>query len=456
MSKIDRVGITPIRALGLNSHLEIDDFKTISIKYVSSTIDEKNINLSFIVSQTNLKNFLAKIFVEEMNFTNETAINQKIKLQNVRDQKVIVSFDKNKEFDKYFWQDKPVFQAVITCDGLSAETDEFEMKFENDKKINSNEPLCKKNKWTAEDLKFIVTQLRKMDGKLFQSQYDDQNNPIYKDKEGKLHFKINRTDAQRLNYKKYQIETSFYDRNDDVDKKPLKDRLFFYDSDKNDDSVNYNLDSKYANYEAFAKQLNQVFDDYNIKKLIQKIHFLAQIYVETNRFRTTFENDPKNTYSGGEFYRGRGMKQITHDYNYLNYYDEKDGKGKNLFKLYMNNREANKDTKGKIISYESVVNFNKRTENKYISIDEMKKFNEFVLQISTSIYWACDSAGWYWNKSKLNDFANDDENSIIVVSAKVNNPSASDKPTGKGINGLTERKLYFEFLKKIFDYENCK
>lgn len=150
------------------------------------------------------------------------------------------------------------------------------------------------------------------------------------------------------------------------------------------------------------------------------------------------------------------LKQITHDYNYLNYYDERKGKGKSLFKLYMDNREVYKDKKGKITSYESVIHFKSRTENEFISDDEMEKFENFVKLLSTSIYWACDSAGWYWNKTKLNNFASDDENAIIIVSAKVNNPSASDSPSGAGINQLTERKHYFELLKQIFDYENCK
>lgn len=44
----------------------------------------------------------------------------------------------------------------------------------------------------------------------------------------------------------------------------------------------------------------------------------------------------------------------------------------------------------------------------------------------------------------------------IVVSAKVNNPSASDSASGTGINDLKERKMNFEYLKQIFDYENCK
>jgi predicted chitinase len=148
------------------------------------------------------------------------------------------------------------------------------------------------------------------------------------------------------------------------------------------------------------------------------------------------------------------MKQITHDYNYLAYYDVK--KSKNLFTLYNKNRLSNFDTKKGDIIVESVVKFNKRTNNQFISVEEMTKFNEFVNLLSTSIYWACDSAGWYWDKQKLNNFASEDENAIIVVSAKVNNPSASDNPSGKGINELKDRKLYFEYLKQIFDYENCK
>lgn len=316
--------------------------------------------------------------------------------------------------------------------------------------------ICKKTYWSADDLKYIVTELRKKDRILKQREFDKRGNPYFVDEKGNKVPSNDRGKSPKEGYGFYYKETSFYDRNDDIDGKPLKDRIFFYDSDLSDKSINNNLDSKYANYEMFSKYLNQTFSKYKINKCIQKIHFLAQSYVETNRFRTTIEHFPRDYYSGGKFYGGRGMKQITHDYNYLAYYDITKGKGKNLYSLYITKRLSNFDPKKGIVFVESVVEFNKRTNNEFISLEEMDKFNEFVNQISKDIYWAFDSAGWYWEKNKINKFATDTENSIIVVSAKINNPSASDNPSGKGINELSDRKLYFELLKQILDFENCK
>ena len=431
--------------------------KKLDIKYLSSTIDENNINLVFNVTAFLLKTNKAKIYVQEVNATDEEAV----PLTNVIISpngtiEIVVSFDRKKKFNNFFWQVGLMFQATISCDGFSVSTKEFKLKFEKEKEKKSEKCLCKKKSWTADDLRYIVTQLRKMDDIKIQREFDAKGNPYFVDENGKKVLSNDRGKAPKDGYDFYYKKTSFYDRNDDVDKKPLKDRIFFYDSDETDDNINYNLESQYANYETFSKYLNLTFENCKITKCIQKIHFLAQIYLETNRFRTTFEDTSNTGYSGGNYYQGRGMKQITHDYNYLDYYDKRKGKGKNLFKLYLANREAYKNKKGKIISYESVVNFKKRTNNDFISDADIENFNEFVLLLSTSIYWAFDSAAWYWDKTKLNDFATDKENAIIVVSAKVNNPSASDSPSGKGINGLTERKMYFELLKEIFDYENCK
>lgn len=103
---------------------------------------------------------------------------------------------------------------------------------------------------------------------------------------------------------------------------------------------------------------------------------------------------------------------------------------------------------------ESVVKFNERTSNQYIPITDMKKVNEIASKISTDMFYACDAAGWYWWKNKINDYA--DKDNIIGVSALVNNPSAKDKKTSDGINGYDERKKYYDLLKIIFDYENCK
>jgi len=316
--------------------------------------------------------------------------------------------------------------------------------------------LCKKATLSANDLKYIVTELRKRDRKFLQKDYDERKNPYFMDEKGNKVRSNDRGKATKEGYKFYFKETFFYDRNDDFDKKPLKDRIFFYDSDKSDDDVNYNLDSKYANYEIFSKYLNSTFKKYNIHKCIQRMHFLAQIYVETDRFRATYEDKSENYYSGGKDYRRRGMKQITHDYNYLAYYDVTKGKGKNLYSAYFNNRLSNFDRKKGSIFVESVVKFKERTENEFISDEDMKEFNQFINLLATSMYWAFDSAVWYWNKQELNIHATENENTIVVVSAKINNTSASKKSTTNGINQFKERKMYYESLKEIFDYENCK
>jgi predicted chitinase len=296
--------------------------------------------------------------------------------------------------------------------------------------------FCKKTTFSADDLNYIVSWLRKKDDIIYQTQYDERGNPLFIDQEGNILKSNDRGKSPKPGAVKYKLETSFYDRNDS-DNKPVKDRLFFYKSD------GFNLKSTSANYSSFALALNKMFSQYKINTCLRKIHFLAQIYVETNRFRTTYEAEPKDNYSGGTFYRGRGMKQITHDYNYLEYYDYK--KKTTFFSTYINKRND---------INESVNAFNKRTNNQYISIEQMKKIDDFAKLLSTDINYACDSAGWYWNKANINAYADKDD--IINVSAKVNNPSAVNTSSTEKINGYKERKLYYDLLKIIFNYNECK
>lgn len=334
------------------------------------------------------------------------------------------------------------FEVIVTCDGISSTTGPFSLTGTGSEKSAIPPSKCfgKNQNWTVSDLKYIVSELRKRDAILFQSQYD-HGNPIYVDGTGKKYYNLNKTDAQARGLTKYAITTSLYDRDDDEDKKPLKDRIFFYKSD------GYNIASNQANYETFTKLLNEIFKKYDINTCLRRIHFLAQVYVETNRFRTTYEAKPKNTYYGGVFYRGRGLKQITHDYNYLDYYcySTKDKKQQKLFDLYMKHRNG---------TDESVTSFNKRTSNEYISKEDMDKVNVLAIKISTDLSYACHAAGWYWSENKINDYA--DKDNIIAVSAKVNNPAAAANSTPDGINSFKERKQYYELLKVIFNYDECK
>ncbi|MGO4710098.1 hypothetical protein AB4Y90_13465 [Chryseobacterium sp. 2TAF14] len=82
--------------------------------------------------------------------------------------------------------------------------------------------------------------------------------------------------------------------------------LFFAD--------NCNLDDKTV--AGFVDQLNTTLDKYNINTCIRKIHFLAQIYHETDRLQTTKEYGGTKRYSP---YVGRGIMQLTHDSGYARY-----------------------------------------------------------------------------------------------------------------------------------------
>lgn len=74
----------------------------------------------------------------------------------------------------------------------------------------------------------------------------------------------------------------------------------------------------------FLENLNKTFAKFEINTCLRKAHFLAQVLCESNHFRTTEEGKNKGgvepahwkNYSGGSYYHGRGLLQLTHDYNY--------------------------------------------------------------------------------------------------------------------------------------------
>ena len=286
--------------------------------------------------------------------------------------------------------------------------------------------ICKKTSWTADDLKYIVTELRKREVYI-------KDGRIIRDNNKKI------TGRENITYYDDFINAKT--------KEKMEDKIFYLNREEK-------LDDKYVNYSEFSKQLNRILKEYKIDTCIRKIHFLAQIYHESMRFTATYENVTGTGYSGGDFYQGRGLKQITHDYNYLEYYCFINKS--NLFDTYKNNRKSKTYKKnGKTYTeYESVVTFNSRTNNEHISKDEMDKVDELVSKISTDMYYACDSAGWYWWKNKINEYADKDD--IIGVSAKVNNPSAVNTTSTANINGYKARNKFYILLKDIFDYENCK
>ncbi|RIY35351.1 hypothetical protein CKY20_10840 [Capnocytophaga canis] len=177
----------------------------------------------------------------------------------------------------------------------------------------------------------------------------------------------------------------------------------------NQEGVKYDekLNDEECNFEKFTYELNKALNDFEINTCIRKIHFLAQCYHESSRFRATYESNPPSHISGGKFYRGRGIIQITNDFTYLKF--------KNHLK-------------------------------------DNSPLESFVPKVAKEMRLACQAAGYYWKYvgakyGNINQFADKDD--ITNVSKEVF--GYSDK-----INGLESRKKYTELLKEIMDYENCR
>ncbi len=162
-----------------------------------------------------------------------------------------------------------------------------------------------------------------------------------------------------------------------------KNRLF-YDGDVPKADQNFNK---------FAEVLNTSFNKYGIKTCVQKIHFLANMYVETQYFTKLEEGGASFDYDP---YRGRGFMHLTHDYHYKEY-SEIEG-NTNIF-----------------------------------SSDNYKK-------VAKDLSIAADTAGWFWKKNKLNDIANTD--SILKTTKKING----------GTTGYKDRRIAWIKLKEVFNY----
>lgn len=377
MSTIKALGIPKIKALGLNNTGGIDKSqqKSLSIIYKSCSKDDKFIYLNFEIETKNLKKGNTTIFVQEMNATNEFAVPPyNLNVQSNGKTNVKTSFPINKKFDRYSWQEGFVYQATVTCDGLSEKTEEFKLVFSN---LTSKSKTCFCNRGiTSEELKNIIIELRKQEvyienGKLVR---DTKGSPILK------------------NGKKQFIDITMYDE--------LHEDLFNLDYPEK-------LNSSEANFNKFAEALNKVFKDYDINTCIRKIHFLAQCYHETQRFTITYEKSPNSNVSGGAFYRGRGLIQLTHDYNY--------------------------EKLRKALKINSTL-------------------NEFVPRVAKEINFTCQASGYFWKNigaktGNINQYADKDD--VLTVSREINGYVSVP-------NGFNDRKLFTEILKKVMKYETCK
>lgn len=272
-------------------------------------------------------------------------------------------------------------------------------------KEEKKECFCKKTNWSADDLKYLVSELRKKQDILFQTQYDEIGNPLFIDKDGNILKSNDRGKSPKEGAVKYKKETSFYDRpaGDGI---AVGDRLFYLKSDEN-------IQSSERNYTILTQWINYLFKEIKATKCINKIHILCQIYHETQRLGSTYESDSSAKKSGEDFFRGRGLIMITKKENYKSFY-------KSLY---------SKDP----------------TEN------ELK---EFAPKLASSTEMAAKSAAWYLNSLNIQKYFNDDN--VNNVSAAINYPKALTTKNYSSINGLDERKHYFDLFKEVLNYDECK
>lgn len=201
------------------------------------------------------------------------------------------------------------------------------------------------------------------------------------------------------------------------------------------------LNSSERTYESLTDELNSTFKKYNISTCIRKIHFIAQAFHETDRFRTTTEyNAAHKPYAP---YIGRGLMQLTHKSNYK------------IYDAYSNSG----------------------------CLDD-------VNIVSDSLKISVDSAGWFWRKGKVfstsatwrplsSSIVSQFHDEILIEKelVAVTFPNGDQVKYGTfdlgiladgdytdvisylvngGSNGLQERRDYVKNLKAAFNYDYCK
>ena len=198
---------------------------------------------------------------------------------------------------------------------------------------------------------------------------------------------------------------------------------------------NCKLPEEDKTYERFTQELNLMMKKYNINTCIRKIHFLAQSYVESDRFRTLQEYGNKTLRY--DPWRGRGIIQLT-------FSGAKEGEmGYKQYFKYIGKYDYTKD-------YE---------------------------RLNMDLHLAIDVGGYFWTRgksiSKPGDYLKSDKPlngkyqyykktrmlnyttiDINIVADRDHVEQVSYLVNG-GYNGLSERIKYTKKLKEVFKYEHC-
>ena len=202
------------------------------------------------------------------------------------------------------------------------------------------------------------------------------------------------------------------------------------------------LNNSDRTYERLTHELNTAFNKYNILTCIRRIHFIAQVFHETDRFRTTTEYNASNKPYAP--YVGRGLMQLTHSSNY-NLYDA-------------------------CVDDDIISNIEVIANELFLSVDSAGWFWRQGVVLSTSRTWIPSSTS-----SVVSQFHNEIEIEKEIITVRSSAESQVTYGTfnlgvladgdytdvisylvNGGSYGLIERRSYVENLKELLNYERCK
>ena len=191
--------------------------------------------------------------------------------------------------------------------------------------------------------------------------------------------------------------------------------------------------------ERLTEEFNKTADKYGIKQCIQKIHFIAQIYWESDRLKTGLE------YATGNYYNPTGGHAKSKENGNTQIGDGPKYKGRGFMQLTWRNTQL------EYLKY-AAKNTNGELKGKTDAELELRS-NNYEKYISDNLIYAMDSAGWFWSShkkagSKYSELKGKSLNEVALFSDKYQE-YISILVNGGG-NGKEERKTYYKKLKRFF------
>ena len=367
--------------------------KSISVRYLSCEVMQTQMILKFEVTQLKPQEGLMTIYVTPANDDAKIIATDSRNLKYSRKTFVDVQFNQSSIYPSNSLSNVIQMKAHLNINSQIAKSRMFSVSCSNPSSLTTtdDEATCLGNGvFTEAKLTKVLSYLRKEE--------KTGVKVVLRDKSNTKNYKLGEPVLDK-DGKKIRVERTMYDE---------------YGLDVFSLKVNEKISPQEATIKQISEKLQKAFVKYDIINCRRKIHFLAQAYHETQRFLKTYEGNPSSTVVGGKAFRGRGFLQLTHDYNYKEFYEDYFG-----------------------------------------SSPSAKELKEFAPQVAKSLELSTMASAWYWKKKGLNKYA--DADNATQVSAALNYPKALNGKESdiSSINNLEERKRYVNLLKEVFDYENC-